>query len=87
MSEFDGIYLVQVSKALLGEYVAAKKKNKPFKELGLEHMNKPSPIIPSQLSPSTVRSSQFQVHIKLSLQIYYLNNEAFRSYNCSSVTE
>lgn len=61
-STFEGdnnVLMQQVSKALLGEYVAAKKKNKPFKELGLEHMNKPSPIIPSQLSPSTVRSSQF----------------------------
>ncbi|KAL1555635.1 Acyl-coenzyme A oxidase 3, peroxisomal [Salvia divinorum] len=62
-STFEGdnnVLMQQVSKALLAEYVAAKRKNKPFKELGLEHMNKPSPTIPSRLSSSTVHSSQFQ---------------------------
>lgn len=62
-STFEGdnnVLMQQVSKALLAEYVAAKRKNKPFKELGLEHMNKSSPTIPSQLSASTVQSSQFQ---------------------------
>ncbi|KAG6404904.1 hypothetical protein SASPL_132481 [Salvia splendens] len=62
-STFEGdnnVLMQQVSKALLAEYIATKRKNKPFKELGLEHMNKPSPTIPSQLSSSTVHSSQFQ---------------------------
>ncbi|XP_047948432.1 acyl-coenzyme A oxidase 3, peroxisomal-like [Salvia hispanica] len=62
-STFEGdnnVLMQQVSKALLAEYIAAKRKNKPFKELGLEHMNKPSPTFPSQLSSSTVHSSQFQ---------------------------
>jgi len=54
-------FLFQVSKALLSEYAAAKKKNKPFKGLGLEHMNGPVPVIPSNLTSSTLRSSQFQV--------------------------
>lgn len=59
----------QVSKALLAEYIANQKKNKPFKGLGLEHMNKPQPVIPSLLTSSTIRSSQFQV-ISLDLLIY-----------------
>ncbi|KAL3632214.1 Acyl-coenzyme A oxidase 3, peroxisomal [Castilleja foliolosa] len=60
---FEGdncVLMQQVSKALLAEYVEAKRRNKPFKELGLEHMNKSCPIIPSQLTESTIRSTQFQ---------------------------
>jgi acyl-CoA oxidase len=53
--------LTQVSKALLAEYIAAKKRNKPFKGMGLEHMNNPCPVIPSQLTSSTLRCSKFQV--------------------------
>ncbi|KAL4281632.1 hypothetical protein GQ457_03G006780 [Hibiscus cannabinus] len=63
-STFEGdnnILMQQVSKALLAEYVAAKKRKKAFKGLGLEHMNKPSPAIPSQLTSSTLHSSQFQM--------------------------
>ncbi|KAI3457170.1 hypothetical protein Pfo_013833 [Paulownia fortunei] len=62
-STFEGdnnVLMQQVSKALLAEYVAAKRRNKPFKELGLEHMNKSCPTVPSQLTVSTVRSAQFQ---------------------------
>ncbi|KAJ7981544.1 Acyl-coenzyme A oxidase [Quillaja saponaria] len=47
----------------LHEYVASQKKNKPFKGLGLEHMDKPSPIISSQITSNTLRSSQFQIDI------------------------
>ena len=53
----------QISKALLAEFLAAKKRNKPIKGLGLEHLNKPAPIIPSQLTSSTLRTTQFQVII------------------------
>ncbi|KAL2466601.1 Acyl-coenzyme A oxidase 3 [Abeliophyllum distichum] len=62
-STFEGdnnVLMQQVSKALLAEYVAAKKRNKPFKELGLEHMNRSCPVIPAQLTSSTLRSTQFQ---------------------------
>ncbi|KAB1216524.1 Acyl-coenzyme A oxidase 3, peroxisomal [Morella rubra] len=62
-STFEGdnnILMQQVSKALHGEYIAAKKRSRPFKGLGLEHMNSPCPIIPSQLTSSDLRSSQFQ---------------------------
>lgn len=62
-STFEGdnnVLMQQVSKALLAEYIAAKKKNAPFKGLGLEHMNKPCPVIPSHLTSSTLRNSQFQ---------------------------
>ncbi|XP_022850036.1 acyl-coenzyme A oxidase 3, peroxisomal [Olea europaea var. sylvestris] len=62
-STFEGdnnVLMQQVSKALLAEYMAAKKRNKPFKELGLEHMNKSCPVIPTQLISSTLRSTQFQ---------------------------
>lgn len=54
---------MQVNKAMLMEYMTVKNRNKPFKELGLEHMNKSCPIIPSQLTVATVRNSKFQVYI------------------------
>ncbi|PQP97882.1 acyl-coenzyme A oxidase 3 peroxisomal [Prunus yedoensis var. nudiflora] len=63
-STFEGdnnVLMQQVSKALLGEYIAAQNRSKPFKALGLEHMNKPCPVIPSQLTSSTLQSSQFQM--------------------------
>ncbi|KAK4799251.1 hypothetical protein SAY86_024616 [Trapa natans] len=69
-SEFDvqltfegdnNVLMQQISKALFAEYVNAKKRNKPFKGLGLEHMNGPSPVIPSQLSSHTLRNKQFQM--------------------------
>ncbi|PRQ52182.1 putative acyl-CoA oxidase [Rosa chinensis] len=41
-------FLTQVSKALLAEFMIAQKRSKPFKALGSEHMNKPSPVIPSK---------------------------------------
>ncbi|CAN4087258.1 unnamed protein product [Withania somnifera] len=62
-STFEGdnnVLMQQVSKALLGEYVAAKRRKKPFKGLGLEHMNNSRPVIPSQLTSSTMRQAQFQ---------------------------
>lgn len=60
--------LTQVSKALLAEYIAAQKRGKPFKALGLEHMNKPCPVIPSQLTSSTLQCSQFQVDLISQIQ-------------------
>ncbi|XP_009354288.2 acyl-coenzyme A oxidase 3, peroxisomal [Pyrus x bretschneideri] len=63
-STFEGdnnVLMQQVSKALLAEYIAAQKRGKPFKALGLEHMNKPCPVIPSQLTSSTLQCSQFQM--------------------------
>lgn len=63
-STFEGdnnVLMQQVSKALLAEYIAAQKRGKPFKALGLEHMNKPCPVIPSQLTSSTLQCRQFQM--------------------------
>ncbi|KAJ9170880.1 hypothetical protein P3X46_018944 [Hevea brasiliensis] len=57
----NNVLMQQVSKALLAEYVATQKKKKPFKGLGLEHMNEPCPIIPSQLTSTVLRSTQFQI--------------------------
>lgn len=65
-STFEGdnnVLMQQVSKALLAEYIAVQKRNRPFKGLGLEHMNKSCPVVPSQLTSSTLRSSQFQTDI------------------------
>ncbi|KAJ1415823.1 Acyl-CoA oxidase, C-terminal [Sesbania bispinosa] len=65
-STFEGdnnVLMQQISKALLGEYIACQTKNKPFTGLGLEHMNKPWPVIPSQLTSSTIRSSEFQIDL------------------------
>ena len=55
--------------------MAAQKRNKPFKGLGLEHMNEACPVIPSQLTSSTLQSCQFQViSFSLPLLIYYINH-------------
>ncbi|KAF8408984.1 hypothetical protein HHK36_005055 [Tetracentron sinense] len=65
-STFEGdnnVLMQQVSKALLGEYIASQRRKKPFKGLGLEHMNDPCPVIPATLTSSTLRSRQFQTDI------------------------
>ncbi|KAM7275809.1 hypothetical protein ACFE04_017675 [Oxalis oulophora] len=62
-STFEGdnnVLMQQVSKALFGEFMTAQTKKKPFKGLGLEHMNGPAPVIPSQLTSPILRSTQFQ---------------------------
>ncbi|KVI09835.1 Acyl-CoA dehydrogenase/oxidase [Cynara cardunculus var. scolymus] len=59
----NNVLMQQISKALLAEFLAAKKRNKPVRGLGLEHLNKPAPIIPSQLTSSTLRTTQFQTDI------------------------
>ncbi|GJX98813.1 acyl-coenzyme A oxidase 3, peroxisomal-like protein [Tanacetum coccineum] len=59
----NNVLMQQNSKALLAEFLAAKKRNKPIKGLGLEHLNKPAPVIPSQLTNSTLRTTQFQTDI------------------------
>ncbi|CAN7065299.1 unnamed protein product [Brassica rapa subsp. trilocularis] len=56
----NNVLMQQVSKALFAEYVSCKKRNKPFKGLGLEHMNSPRPVLPTQLTSSTLRCSHFQ---------------------------
>ncbi|KAL1812789.1 hypothetical protein ACET3Z_022854 [Daucus carota] len=66
-STFEGdnnVLMQQVSKALLSEFLSAKKSNIPLsRDLGLEHMNNSSPVIPSQLTSSILRSIQFQTDI------------------------
>lgn len=65
-STFEGdnnVLMQQVSKALLGEYYATHKKQKPFKGLGLEHMNNTCPVIPAVLDSFTLRSLRFQLDI------------------------
>lgn len=59
----NNVLMQQVSKALFAEYVSCKKRNKPFKGLGLEHMNSPRPVLPSQLTSPTLRCSQFQTNV------------------------
>lgn len=41
--------------------MAAQKKKRPFKGLGLEHMNSHCPVLPAQFTRSDLRSSKFQV--------------------------
>ncbi|PIA35061.1 hypothetical protein AQUCO_03600013v1 [Aquilegia coerulea] len=65
-STFEGdnnVLMQQVSKAIIAEYVAAQRRKKPFKGLGLEHMNDPSPVIPPHLTSTILRSNQFQTAI------------------------
>lgn len=59
----NNVLMQQVSKALLGEYMATQKNKRPFKGLWLEHMNGSSPVIPSQLTSSILRCSQFQTDV------------------------
>lgn len=59
----NNLLMQQVSKALLGEYMATQKNKRPFKGLWLEHMNGSSPVIPSQLTSSILRCSQFQTDV------------------------
>ncbi|KAJ4729711.1 Acyl-coenzyme A oxidase [Melia azedarach] len=72
----NNVLMQQVSKALLAEYLVAKKRNKPFQGLGLEHMNKPCPVIPSQVTSSILRSSLFQMNIFLLRERDLLNQLA-----------
>ncbi|KAI3440777.1 Acyl-coenzyme A oxidase [Psidium guajava] len=63
-STFEGdnnVLMQQISKTLFAEYIAAQKRNKPFRGLGLEHMNGPFPLIPQQLPSTVLRSGHFQV--------------------------
>ncbi|KAL6839414.1 hypothetical protein ACP4OV_030684 [Aristida adscensionis] len=65
-STFEGdnnVLMQQVSKALYAEFLAAQKKKKPFKGLGLEHLNGPVPVIPDNLTSSLLRSSKFQMDL------------------------
>lgn len=65
-STFEGdnnVLMQQVSKALLGEYTVAQKKEVPFKGLGLEHMNDPSPVVPANPIGCTLRSIKFQMDV------------------------
>ncbi|KAJ4836034.1 Acyl-coenzyme A oxidase 3, peroxisomal [Turnera subulata] len=65
-STFEGdnnVLMQQVSKALLAEYLKAKRQNKPLKGFGLEHLNESCPVIPSHLTSSILRSSQFQIDV------------------------
>ncbi|KAK8706514.1 hypothetical protein V6N13_050076 [Hibiscus sabdariffa] len=57
---WNNMQILQVSKALFAEYIAVRKRNKGFKALGLGHMNKHRPVIPSQRTSTTLRCSEFQ---------------------------
>ncbi|XP_076938459.1 acyl-coenzyme A oxidase 3, peroxisomal-like [Bidens hawaiensis] len=59
----NNVLMQQISKALLAEFLAAKKRNKPIKGLGLEHLNEHAPVIPTRLTSSTLRIAQFQTDI------------------------
>ncbi|KAG2324060.1 hypothetical protein Bca52824_006788 [Brassica carinata] len=59
---FEGDNNVLMHQALFADYVSCKKRNKPFKGLGLEHMNSSRPVLPTQLTSSILRCSQFQSH-------------------------
>ncbi|KAJ4837455.1 hypothetical protein Tsubulata_051278 [Turnera subulata] len=64
-STFEGdnnVLMQRVSKEVLAEFLAAKKHNKLLSRLGLEHINEPCPVIPSQLTSAILRSSQFQIN-------------------------
>ncbi|PKA46620.1 Acyl-coenzyme A oxidase 3, peroxisomal [Apostasia shenzhenica] len=65
-STFEGdnnVLMQQVSKALLSVYASAQSKKQQFKGLGLEHMNDSCPVIPENMSSSSLRSTKFQTEI------------------------
>lgn len=59
----NNVLMQQVSKALLTEFIASQRKKVPYKGLGLEHMNGPCPVIPDNLTSSTLRSIKFQTDV------------------------
>eukprot|EP00850_Spirogloea_muscicola_P022010 SM000272S10277 [mRNA] locus=s272:131970:137418:- [translate_table: standard] len=64
MSTFEGdnnVLMQQVSKAMLGDYFAAKKARKPIVGLGMEHVNGPRPQIPASLGSSQLRDPELQL--------------------------
>jgi len=65
-STFEGdnnVLMQQVSKALYAEFLGAQKKKRPFKGLGLEHLNGSTPVIPDKLTSNILRSSKFQMDL------------------------
>eukprot|EP00271_Cylindrocystis_brebissonii_P008928 TRINITY_DN23463_c0_g1_i1.p1 TRINITY_DN23463_c0_g1~~TRINITY_DN23463_c0_g1_i1.p1 ORF type:complete len:695 (-),score=132.58 TRINITY_DN23463_c0_g1_i1:105-2189(-) len=59
----NNVLMQQVSKALLGDFIAAHKKGRPLKGMGLEHMNGPRPnlVEGGDLTSAVLRSSDFQL--------------------------
>jgi len=57
----NNVLMQQVSKALVGDYMAFVKKGKPMKSLGLEYMKGPQTVIPHELNQGVLRDSQFQL--------------------------
>ncbi|XP_024393119.1 acyl-coenzyme A oxidase 3, peroxisomal [Physcomitrium patens] len=57
----NNVLMQQVSKALLADYMSAKKRGKPMKGMGLEHINGPALVIPEDLTRSVLRDSKFQL--------------------------
>ena len=63
-STFEGdnnVLLQQVSKALLGDFIAARRKGVPMKGMGLEHLNGPRPVMSKELNSNMLRDFRFQV--------------------------
>ncbi|KAJ8763753.1 hypothetical protein K2173_003535 [Erythroxylum novogranatense] len=86
-STFEGdnnILMQQVSKSLLGEYLASQKKNKPIKSFGLDHMNSPSSVFSSQFSTTSMRSSQFQINMFRLRERDLLNRFATKVSECQA---
>ncbi len=59
-----------MSKELLNYYSRTRRMGKPFKELGLEHMNGSCPIIPSVLDRNMVHDKNIQVPYGHSTTVY-----------------
>ncbi|XP_024366306.1 acyl-coenzyme A oxidase 3, peroxisomal [Physcomitrium patens] len=57
----NNVLMQQVSKALLADYVSAKRRGKPLKGMGLEHINGSAPVVPEELNRSALRDSKFQL--------------------------
>lgn len=65
-STFEGdnnVLMQQVSKALLRDYVAARRKGRPIKGMGLEHLNGPRPVMSKELNSTMLRGFRFQLSL------------------------
>eukprot|EP00899_Mesostigma_viride_P024497 jgi/Mesvir1/5231/Mv15357-RA.1 len=63
-TSFEGdnnVLMQQVSKALLQDYAAAKRKQAPMVGLGMEHMNGQRPVLPKSVNVDTLRDYGYQL--------------------------
>lgn len=59
----NNVLMQQVSKALIGEFLAAKKRNKPVVAFGLKHVNVTDAPIQTSCDSSVLQNKDFQISL------------------------